>query len=490
MNTPNQHLWELIDSMTPAEKRYYKTHFSSDSNQHTLLFDHLNSQSIYDQEKAKAYLKVSSSQFKVVKAQLYSIIMKSLIAQKGKRHLKSSIRLGLEEVDLLLEREHYAAAMKKLKQLGQKCTAYGFTLYQYEITERLYEIQYLELDFSDPETHKYYNNLQHYQAILAQKQELSSIQVKLSAWTPFMPMRYKVIRQIKEDLYKMQGEYLDFDNLLTWYQCIATCLELLGRIKEPQAIRQQILFFFEENKHLQEDLPLSYLNALIHIVNPSLNNPDSKTVDRLTQKAEKIIAIYPQYSPHYIYFLWARLQAYYFNYQWRPIIQRMDSSCMLYIEKYQLQSTHTTIKILVILATTHLINENYSEAEDLLERFRKTKILKNQALIYVVNILELCLLWESQQIEELNVSVQRFKRQMRMEEEVYSVVFNIHLDLFSVLVKTPFLLSEKASETLLSVSEHPYDPILDYYSLLNLERWLQASAVRKKWKDIITPNNM
>jgi len=488
MNTPNAYLWDLIKSMAPAEKRYYKTHFAINSSQHTLLFDELNEQSTFDDASIKKELNVSADQYKVLKAQLYDTIIKSLIAQKGKRDLKSRIRLGLEEVDLLLEREQHKTATKKLKALAKSSKKNGFTLYQYEITERLHEIQHLESDFSDPATHHYYDQLLHLQAILDQKQALSGIQVKLSAWTPFMPNRHHAIKQLLLQLKKMRGEYLDFNNYLMWFQCMASCLELLGFLEEPMNIREQILLIFEQNKNLQNEHPLSYLNALKQAANPNLNHPNTKRVQGLTQKAERIIAVHPQYTPHYIYFLWARLQAYYFQHQWTPIIQKIDKSCMSYIEKYQLEGIHTTTKILVILATTHLINEQYERAEALLKLFRKNQALKDKALTLSVNILELCLYWEGKKIEELIQSLSRFKRQQKQNKDVaYSNIYNIHLDLFADLIKTPFLISEKAGETLLRVSEQPYDPILDYYSLFNLERWVQASAVRKKWKNIITP---
>ena len=171
MNTPKVHLWELIHSLIPAEKRYFKTHFAATGSQLTHLFDILNGQEVYVEDQAREQLGVAASQYKVLKHQLQELLMKSLVANNGKRNIKSKVRLGLEEVDLLLEREHFGEAIKRLRRLEDQCAQFGLTLYQYEVRERLHEIQHLELDFSDPEADRHYQHLWRLQRILAQKQE-------------------------------------------------------------------------------------------------------------------------------------------------------------------------------------------------------------------------------------------------------------------------------------------------------------------------------
>ncbi|MEO0877868.1 MAG: hypothetical protein AAFY48_24965, partial [Bacteroidota bacterium] len=157
MNSPKAQVWKLVNSLTPAEKRYFKTHFASTNNRLTTLFDLLNTQRSYDETEAKAKLDIPARQFKVLKHQLQELLLKSLIANTGKRSIKSKIRLGLEEADILLEREHYQEAIRKLQRLEQLCARYGFTLYQYEVRERLHEVLNLELDFSDPNASQHYD---------------------------------------------------------------------------------------------------------------------------------------------------------------------------------------------------------------------------------------------------------------------------------------------------------------------------------------------
>lgn len=485
MNTPNAHLWSLIKSMSPAEKRYYKTHFASEDSRHTSLFDLLNGQDYFDNETTRQSLMASVSVFKVIKAQLYEILIKSLIAQQGKRDLKSSIRLGLEEVDLLLEREQYERATKKLKSLAKTCKQYGLTLYQYEITERLHGIQYLEPNTTDRESRKYYEQLSLFQKILAQKQVLSSIQVELGTWTPFMPERHSVVNKLLKQLYNMKGEHLDFSNFISWYQSVASCHELLGKEAESITIRQDVLAVFEHQQHLQKELPLNYLRALRQAANANLGLPDIEKVKQLSFKARKHIAVFSQYSPHYIYFLEAQLQSCYLHHEWHPILGQLGQKCIHHIKEYRLESLKTATQIFVIIAATCLINEAYEQAIELLELAKQQKI-QEKSLEYGVYLLGFCLLWESKEYHQLYQKTLKIKALLKQRKELaYSNLFNIHLQLFSDLSRKPYLVEEKAAATLFKIGEEPFDPLLHYYSLFNMERWLQAAAAKRKWREVL-----
>lgn len=95
MKTHKGHLWALVRSMTPAEKRYFKTHFALTAGQLTRLFDVLNAQASYEPALAMAAVGTSPAQYKVLKHQLQALIIKSLMAGSSQRSLRSKVRLGL-----------------------------------------------------------------------------------------------------------------------------------------------------------------------------------------------------------------------------------------------------------------------------------------------------------------------------------------------------------------------------------------------------------
>lgn len=133
MKPPNNQLFLLIHSMTAAEKRYFKRHYASDKNQTTELFDFINSMSTYDENLVKEHFSNSklSTNLKVYKVQLAKLVLKSLISYRAHRNIESKIRNGLEEINILMEKELYDYAWRKLKKLRilcEKCKAYTYLL--------------------------------------------------------------------------------------------------------------------------------------------------------------------------------------------------------------------------------------------------------------------------------------------------------------------------------------------------------------------------
>lgn len=137
MKTPNNKLYQLVQAMTAAEKRYFKRHYASDKNQTTLLFDFINSMDSYDEEIVKSNFKDStiSKNLKVYKVQLFKLILKSLTSHRHSKNVKSKIRNGLEAVDILVEKKLYEAAFDRLKQLKVFCQKYEAYTYLLEISE-------------------------------------------------------------------------------------------------------------------------------------------------------------------------------------------------------------------------------------------------------------------------------------------------------------------------------------------------------------------
>ncbi|WP_367387941.1 hypothetical protein [Lewinella sp. LCG006] len=486
MNTPNPHLWKLINGLTPAEKRYFKTHFASSGNQLTLLFDTLNGQEVYDEQNARDVLGVKASQFKVLKHQLQELLMKSWVANSSKRSIKSRIRIGLEEVDLLLEREHFEEAGKKLAYLEQQCSHYGFTLYHYEVRERLHEIQHLELDFSDPEANQHYEELVHLQRVLYQKQQLSAIQQKLEDWNSFTPARHKVLQELKKTLEALKAEYMDLSSWMAWMQNMTICLELLGDEQTATRYREQIMEAYEQEPSLKENLPLGYLTALKHAASPARRLLSIEYVESIALQARHLIARYPQYSPHYIYFLWARIRANYQHKEWGRLIGTLARESKRHLDAYQLGTFRTASKIYVVLGVAHLLKGKFPAAEAYFTAYRKSKMTKDETLNHCVNLLELIMWVEADNQERLRQRIAYFKRkQKKSKQENYSLLYNFHLELFSDICKTPFSKDELTANTLLEVANYPFDPILYYFSFFHIERWLQATATRQPWLAII-----
>ncbi|MEZ4985299.1 MAG: hypothetical protein R2795_09730 [Saprospiraceae bacterium] len=485
MKPPSTHLWALIRSLTPAEKRYFKTHFAPKEGQLTLLFDTLNAQTAYDSIALLNVLQVPPTQYKVLKHQLQELLTKSLVAGNNKRSLRSGIRLGLEEVDLLLERELFTEAVRKLRQLEKTCRQFGLTLYLYEILEKLHETEHLELDFSSSESLTHYEQLLFLQATLRQQQALSEIQQQLDNWNSFFSGRRKTLQRMLDRLYAMRAEYMDVHSLLAWIQHTASCLALMGEAQAAITWRNYLLEVFQQNPPLQDQLPLRYLQILKQLADPAGSLPSINRVNEITALARKVIAQHPQYSPHFIYFLWARLHVHYLHNEWETIIRHIAPAINRHLEQYQLSNYETAQKMYALLMATCLIHQQPADAQHYSLAYIANNASHDLALKCCIHILQLIHAIENPAITDPDPLLRALKRPAATKLDHFSPLYHYHLSLFQKIKSRPLDLPTLAAEALLGIADYPFDPILPYYSLLHIEKWLQAKAAKRKWKETI-----
>lgn len=117
-----QQLHELIRSMTPSEKGYFKKytskHIIGDSNDYMILFETLDGMGVYDDEvlNRKQAVKSFTKHLPGVKNYLYNQILESLRSYHSGKNLSQKIQERLFEVRLLSERGLYEQAEKICKK--------------------------------------------------------------------------------------------------------------------------------------------------------------------------------------------------------------------------------------------------------------------------------------------------------------------------------------------------------------------------------------
>jgi hypothetical protein len=236
---------------------------------------------------------------------------------------------------------------------------------------------------------------------------------------------------------------------------------------------------------------LSYLRVLQQAASPVRRIPKLQYVEKIAAKARKVIAQNPQYSPHYIYFLWARLRTHFLHHDWIRISHQLEKDCLQHLAAYQLGAFRTAMKMHILLAITYIVIGNYERAQTYLDAYRDNKLKKEEYLDYAVNLLELILCQESKSFEKLVSRLAYFRKQYRLSaKEEKSPLYALNLDLFAQILRQPFNQDELAMQLLLKIAEYPYDPLLYYYSFFNIERWVQAVAAKRSWRESIAINKV
>ena len=129
MRKPSTALFDLIQSMTPDEKRFFRTFCRQTQKEkqtnNLQLFELINAQKEYDEESLKDNFrgKLNNNQFAVAKNYLYSHLLKAMSAYLGELGAIKKIRLQFRMLEVLFHKElvaQYEALFEKIKAMAKK----------------------------------------------------------------------------------------------------------------------------------------------------------------------------------------------------------------------------------------------------------------------------------------------------------------------------------------------------------------------------------
>lgn len=133
MKSPSNDLFKLIHSLTKSEKRYFKLftriHVKGEENNYIKLFDAIEAQTVYNEEKIKKKFKGEHfiSYLPVEKVQLYNLIIRSLIVYGNKGDVETELGDDLSAIKILFRKGFYEQANKiaeKAKSIAIKNELY------------------------------------------------------------------------------------------------------------------------------------------------------------------------------------------------------------------------------------------------------------------------------------------------------------------------------------------------------------------------------
>ena len=129
--TPSRKLFDLIKSLSPAEKRYFKVYANKKNdakNKYLTLFDAIESQQQFDDDKLIKVVygsqNITSRKYSELKAYLYDFILKSLQAYDEKSSVGTKISNMMGNVQALYKRGHYEDCKDVLKKVKKVALQY------------------------------------------------------------------------------------------------------------------------------------------------------------------------------------------------------------------------------------------------------------------------------------------------------------------------------------------------------------------------------
>jgi hypothetical protein len=140
-------LYKLIKSLTKSEKRYFKiyaaSHTKKESNNYLLLFDAIDRQEIYNEEKLKRKFRSHTFGKNLAKTKylLCELIIKMQLQLRKGKHPDSKIRLLLDAVEFHYSKSLYdlaSAALQKAKKLARFFEHYSYWIEALDWEKKLF----------------------------------------------------------------------------------------------------------------------------------------------------------------------------------------------------------------------------------------------------------------------------------------------------------------------------------------------------------------
>ena len=279
-NKASDNLHKLIKSMTKPEKRYFKVfssrHVIGDQNNYQILFDAIDRQEDYDEEKLLKKFRNEAfiNRFSIAKSRLYQSILRSLDAFHANSSVEAQLKRQLHCAEILYNKSLYDQSFKLLRSARKVAQKHDKTTTLLEIGK--WEKRLLEKDGYDNVDDKKLAK------ILKQDHELLAT---LNGYSELWNLKSKVFKALYlRGKVRSEAEMAQYSEMLKGHEAFAK-----GDAKHPE---NQYLYnhlssayyfglgdyeksypyitdnidVIERNKHIFEEEPNVYLSVLTNAI--------------------------------------------------------------------------------------------------------------------------------------------------------------------------------------------------------------------------------
>lgn len=212
----NDHLFELIKSLSKTEKRYFKLtsslHTIGDENNYIVLFDYLDKIDDYNESSVLLHFKKQAfiNNFSITKKRLYDRILSSLDTYQSQYSVDAQLFKLLNSADILFQKALYDQTKKILvsaQKIALKNQRYLILMEIHKRNERLFE-------------NSRYQNITNQQIKELKKSKFETIH-HITEHVELWSLKSELFIELSlNDDYRSQTQHLGFDNI---YQTLLKC---------------------------------------------------------------------------------------------------------------------------------------------------------------------------------------------------------------------------------------------------------------------------
>ena len=487
MKKPSDHIFRLIHSMTPAEKRYFKRHFASNQSVLTQLFDFINKMKSYDEEILKKHFSHGvAKNLKVYKVQLYELLINSLQAFNSNKNIKTKIRRGLEEVDILLDKQLYDLAGDRLKKLKALCLKYEEYTYLVELAYKMFFVHHLNVDQIGISEHPVFQEVEQYLKKMEQHNRLSFLGHQLvdERRRADLGMETKA-----EDYYKqllehpnIKGELssdLPFHTQLTRNTILSFIHTYLGNENLHAQSREDNVRLFDQAPHFKKTMAFRYIGVLRNYLNYCSAKRKYSEIPFILEKAETYAQENPNMAMHLIHFYYAELQMHFYQGNYKQLHQNIEPKILRHLKQYKIEYKRVAILNYFYLLISHLINEDYQEVEQYLKVIKTANTKLSEPFSIYIILLEMIYIFETEDDERLEKLLKKKKKELLQGDVFCEAMYK----LFDQFYKEPF--NKKVLFDSLESEKYTYEEsaIWKIFKFHQLDEWINAYKNRRSFSE-------
>lgn len=495
MKVPTDNIFKLIQSMTASEKRYFKRHYASEKNLTTDLFDFINSLDVYDEDDVKKQFANSklAKNLKVYKVQLMDILLKSLTSYHNKKSIRSKIRMGLEEVEILMDKQLHSMALSRLKKIKELCL-------KHEELEYIFSIIYFEIFLSSffdidlmPGEYAILKELEGYTDSIKNIYRLKKINFSLNdknnnELTQVLSKEeiaeYRKI--LKEDLNIPESKPLTLSEQYYRNSSLSILHKLVdGDHHKEFEYKKNNVALFEAHPYFIKNNAGFYFAALFNflICCRRLNYFDE--LESGLVRIKELIAQYPFLKRNGIFIFYLETKHNFLKKDYHKIVEGLEPEITKHIKKYKQKEEHLTALVFIYFTLTYLVLKDYHKVHFYLRRLANNSKNMDKSYTYFFYFLELVSHYETSDNFVIQNLLSSHRRKLKTSKTDVTFFKEI-LEFFQSLQKaSPKEIKELAIEFEQKLPQIPNEGVLNITQEFILNDWLKALKSGKTYAEVM-----
>lgn len=467
--------------MTPAEKRYFKRHYGSESNTLTHLYDAINLQKEYDEEAIKTQFpgKVATN-LKVYKFQLEQLLLKSLTSHRHFSTTTSKIRMGLEHCDILIEKNLLQMAEKQLEKTKKLCVSTEQFSYMPIIIQKEAKLESIQSQgFSGVNTQKLKETEYYANKILAHQLESSKLNSLINLYLEqnFPVTQEDIDLSLKETEIKSyaNGSVPASDKILK--EITIALKAFLQKDEKATQLLTDVLQKFKKSKSLKHQFSQIYLICLRCAIDQAFFTKNYgelvayiKTGLNFTQKEEP-------FKAQYYYFAAYEIKHFTLQDHTHKVFQEIIPKHEKVISEFEGEET---LPFLIYLSWCSMAAIMDGKTDQGLKCVKRLQLIPQENIPLAPalgQILEFVIHFETPNFQQMLQLLDQIKLDKkaslpRDEKRLYSAF----LTFIDQLSTNPKMAAELAGELLKELAAQEKSTLHKIFYYLSLDCWLQAIA--------------